>query len=207
MKTVRKNIIVAATVLIASLVIWAGPYDYQSPGIQNWDSTRPADSEPGNVLGASTRQIKKCVEEWVDVEHNRDGTHSTNWIETAMIKTGQITTAKIANGAITSALLANGTTFSHETSGYETLPSGLILQWTVGTYTTAEGSQTVTFPTVFPSSVLFVTVGTQLQSAGTSGDRWYQLVSSTVTSAVVYSQSSGGGESLAVRPTVFAIGY
>lgn len=67
---------------------------------------------------------------------------------------GGVTSVDSTTGAIT---LANLASFAKSlaNSGYQKLPSGLILQWGRGTFVGGDaGLQTVTFPTAFPNACL-----------------------------------------------------
>lgn len=96
-----------------------------------------------------------------------------------------------------------GSNVSLATNGYQKLPSGLILQWCVGTASSSETSQTVNFPITFPTAVLNVQVTTYAPS---TADRMIQTTSWTTSAVTVYLNSIGGAGGN-VTPYVFAIGY
>ncbi len=84
------------------------------------------------------------------------------------------TTALVQGGtdavtAITPAALAGAMTKSLAASGYQRLPSGLIIQWGTGQNTSAGIAQTVTFPTAFPTACLEVVACEGEASNGTWG--------------------------------------
>lgn len=54
------------------------------------------------------------------------------------------------------------------TSGYQKLPSGLIIQWGIST-TAASGAVAVTFPITFPTACYIVTTGLNNPSNNTTG--------------------------------------
>lgn len=97
-------------------------------------------------------------------------------------------------------------------SGYQKLPSGLILQWATGATdpaTYSEPAQTITFPISFPHAVYAVFVSTNIASAGGGADYYYQTVSSTVSNVVLQRQiptSSGMSTTITSTPRIFAIG-
>lgn len=88
-------------------------------------------------------------------------------------------------------------------NGYQKLPGGLIMQWFVGTPSSAETSQVISYPIPF-TAVLNI----QLTTLAGSGppDRMVQLISFTTTQVTVYLNTVGGlgGD---ITPVCFAIGY
>lgn len=209
--------IVVGLMLGTALLVWAGgPPGYSGTTWSDVDESYPQDEEDAQYGAAAIRQTRRIAKNMFAVEHENNGVHkaqsivasylASNAVTTAKIADGAVTGAKIADGAITFAMFAN-TNRVHTTSGYDRLPSGLILQWTVGSYETAEGSQDVTFPLAFPTACLAVVVGTQAQSASGNADHMYQLVSFGAATATVYKQHWSGNQSVAIRPTIFAIGY
>jgi hypothetical protein len=75
-------------------------------------------------------------------------------ITTADIAGSAVTTAKVNNEAISFAkLLSTDWTASLGASGYQKLPSGLIIQWGSGT---AASNTSISFPTTFPTSAYCV---------------------------------------------------
>ncbi|WP_336981855.1 MULTISPECIES: gp53-like domain-containing protein [unclassified Cedecea] len=91
-------------------------------------------------------------------------------------------------------------------SGYQKLPSGLILQWTIGPSTTVEGTTTVSLPISFPNAIFSAFVSTNALS-GNQSDIMYQTSASTLGSvtlqAQIFSNAAAAG---AVSSVIFAIG-
>ena len=114
------------------------------------------------------------------------------------------------NKFIDGAKLANafkGSNSSLSASGYQKLPSGLIVQWAQGATSTAgEVSEVVTLPITFPNSNLFSSVSSLNAAASPSADTSYQVVSKTTSQVTVFRQQNPGS-SVALAPLVFAIGY
>lgn len=69
---------------------------------------------------------------------------------------GQLATANIANAAVTAPKLANNAS-SFSGSGYQKLPSGLIVQWGGTPFSGGGGTANITFPVAFPTACLAVT--------------------------------------------------
>jgi hypothetical protein len=114
-------------------------------------------------------------------------------------------------------LASNGTTWgssalsslsvfdkSLSSNGYQKLPGGLIMQWCVGTASSSETTQTISWPISFPNAVLNVQASTYEGSTG--ADRMIQIRSFSTSSVVVYFNSIGGAGG-DIIPYVFAIGY
>lgn len=100
-----------------------------------------------------------------------------------------------------------GTNMSLSANGYQRLPSGLIIQWVQGATSTAgEVSEVVTLPITFPNSNLFSSVSSLNAAASPSADTNYQVVSKTTSQVTVFRQQNPGN-SVALAPLVFAIGY
>lgn len=83
------------------------------------------------------------------------------------------------------------------------------LQLAQGSDSSAEGSQTVTWPVEFGTSCLFATVGTRISSAADTSDAAWQLVGAAGTAnATVYRQKMGDGPiTTSSRPTLIGFGY
>jgi hypothetical protein len=204
-------------ILGTALVVRAGgPPGYSGTTWSDVDESYPQDEEDATYGAAAIRQTRRIAKSMFTVEHGSNGVHKAESIVASYLASNAVTTAKIADGAVTGAKIANGSiTFDmfastnrvHTTSGYDKLPSGLIIQWAVGSYETTEGSQDVTFPLAFPTACLAVIVGTQAQSASGNADHMYQLISYSTTAATIYKQHWSGNQSVAIRPTVLAIGY
>jgi len=92
-------------------------------------------------------------------------------------------------------------------SGWQKLPSGLIIQWVTGSIATAgDQDQTITFPIAFPNECIHLCVSTKSGSSIES-DAWFQEKSSNNSSCVVVSQWTGAGNVAGgVTPRIFAIG-
>jgi hypothetical protein len=97
-----------------------------------------------------------------------------------------------------------GSNVSLSSNGYQKLPSGLIMQWCVGSAMNSETSQTVNLPITFPTATLNVQV-TNFTDSG-NPDRIFQVTSFSTSQVVVYLNqfNSAGGNS---TPYIFAIGY
>jgi hypothetical protein len=112
----------------------------------------------------------------------------------------------------TSLYLTNpATSASLAANGYQTLPSGLILQWATGPTEAAansESPQTITFPTPFPTECLTVFVSTQIPTASGNSDYWYQTVGTpTVSTCVVIRQHSPTADTQTTTTSkIFALG-
>lgn len=92
-------------------------------------------------------------------------------------------------------------------SGYQRLPSGLIIQWTTGPQATAEGTTTITLPIPFPTAILAGLVSTAALS-GNQSDIMFQTSSATRTTLTVHAQIfSTASTAGAVSPVIFALGY
>lgn len=92
-------------------------------------------------------------------------------------------------------------------SGYQKLPSGLIIQWVQGATSTAgEVSAVVTLPITFPMLNLFSSVSSLNATAAPSADTHYHVVSKTTSQVTVFRQQNPPN-SVALAPLVFAIGY
>lgn len=92
-------------------------------------------------------------------------------------------------------------------SGYQKLPSGLIIQWVQGSTSTAgEAVETVTLPITFPNSNLFSSASSLNAAASVNADTSYQVVSKT-TSQVTVLRQQNPANAAALAPLVFAIGH
>ena len=91
-------------------------------------------------------------------------------------------------------------------NGYQKLPTGLIIQWAYGSFSTANDAlQTITLPITFPNGILTAVVGTEANSAAID-DTWYTCHSKTNSTITVQRCSTNNGGSN-VKPSVIAIGY
>ena len=107
-------------------------------------------------------------------------------VAVANIGTGGITATQLASDAVSYVkLLSTDWSNSKATSGYQKLPSGLIIQW--GAYTSAAGNATVTFPISFPSACTFVGDMINYTTAIYSP----VLVSKSTSNAVIFTYGSG----------------
>jgi hypothetical protein len=193
----------------------SGPPNYSGADWDDLDESYPQDDELAEYGAACMREIRRIAETTHRVTHNGDGSQKAASIATAALADGAVTaaklgagaveTAKLANGAVTAAKLANGTDYVHAASGYETLPSGLILQWTVGTNTAVATDQTVAFPKAFPNACLSVQVTCKATAPDSYVRPLYLLKSFNGTGAVVH-KSTAYYDGVAV-PIVWAVGY
>lgn len=71
-----------------------------------WDVTRPANTEQGNVLGVAIQEVKRVVQAVVELEHNSDGSHQAGSIVQSYIANDAVGTDQIADGAVTADKLA-----------------------------------------------------------------------------------------------------
>lgn len=147
-------------------------------------------------LDAATAQATDTARGTVELATNAEVITGT---DTARV----VTPAALKNLFSSNQLLA--------TDGYIKLPGGLIAQWARGAQDTGTGdpSQTINFPTAFPTAVLFVGVSTEVPAATTTTDIWYQTIAgSSLTSVSVQRQWTGSaGTGGNTRPIIFAIGY
>ena len=93
---------------------------------------------------------------------------------------------------------------SRASTGYETLPGGLILQWGQNTTTQGEGTVAVTFPVAFPNTC-FGPVGIIRSVGSGSEDMWLQLDGWSASGATFRYQSTGGNTGSGV--SWIAVGY
>ncbi len=96
-----------------------------------------------------------------------------------------------------------GSNQSLSTNGYQKLPGGLIFQWCESGAGSGERDETVSFPSTFPTAVLQVVVGTDVE--GNPGDLICQLVSKTTSNCVVRFNGLGSNDN--AKAIIFAIGY
>lgn len=73
-----------------------------------WDVTRPAGTEIGDVLGIALQEVKRITQAVVELEHNSDGTHQNGSIIQAYLADAAVGTDQLADGAVTAAKLATG---------------------------------------------------------------------------------------------------
>lgn len=71
-----------------------------------WDVTRPAGTELGDILAIAIQEVKRVTQTVVENEHNSDGSHKTGFIVSGYLAAGSVATAAIADGAVTAAKLA-----------------------------------------------------------------------------------------------------
>jgi hypothetical protein len=128
--------------------------------------------------------------------------------------TGSITTptpaagsnnTTVPNTAWVQALISGDFSSSLATSGYQKLPSGLIIQWSGSFGTPSGGSATWTFPLAFPSACVAAFGTARTASAGNS---YFvsQVGTPSVTGAQFYAANSSGAAA-ALSINTFAIGY
>lgn len=100
------------------------------------------------------------------------------------------------------------TTSSIAQNGWQKLPSGIILQWAKGVLNpSGETSQTITFPIEFPTACLNVQVTTNIPSATSSNDNWYQTAGTPSKTSVIVQRQSTSSNYADTTPFIFAIGY
>jgi hypothetical protein len=204
--------IVLAVVALALVVIGihkavaGGPPGYSGTTWADVDESYPQDEEQAQYGAASIRQTRRISKSMFLVEHSSNGIHRLPGlsITNGLLGNEAVDSRVLADGAVTSAKIANGLNYLHETSGFETLPSGLLIQWTRGTNQQAEGVQTVVWPKPFPNACLHAQVtSVNLNSPLSHGDHWWQLVSVTASNITTYKQTSDGNGA----PWVIGIGY
>lgn len=101
-------------------------------------------------------------------------------------------TLTLPNNTGTAALIEDfeGANLSLSSSGYQILPSGLILQWITRTHPGGSGSQTVTFPIAFPNEFFGATFGIQVIATAASLGT-YPVVQSNTLSGLTYFINNG----------------
>lgn len=110
------------------------------------------------------------------------------------------------------ALMESFTT-TQAANGSQSLPNGLILKWARGaTDSPADvSSQFVGFNAPFPNACLFAITGIEIAGSTGASNVWYQNIGApTQTGVSVERQvvgASGGYDTVATAPLVFAIGY
>lgn len=164
-----------------------------------------------------------------------DGGSSANWTDAgiaagdAVLLTGNQTVSGIKT--FSSSPVVPDATAAHQpvalgqfpsslgTSGWKKYPdpnspSGYFIeQWAKGTEdpaTSAEPSQTITFPATFPNACVSISVGCQLTVATASADSWYNHLAPGLSSVVVQRQNvttAGQYSGSTTRPVVWAKGY
>jgi hypothetical protein len=92
-------------------------------------------------------------------------------------------------------------------SGYQKLPSGLIIQWGKSASFSSESGQTVTFPIAFPNVCLNASATVLISSGAANNDYWAQVYSLSQSSIGVFLQVNGGISNFPVNIFWFAIGY
>jgi len=105
-------------------------------------------------------------------------------------------------------IIQSGGAVSRAASGYQMLPSGIIMQWVKGPIAGAETTSypNVTFPIAFPTACLSVQVSTQGNDT-LNADQIFQVSSFTTTTVKLFPQWFGSGTQGLVYPFIFAIGY
>jgi len=203
--------IVLAVVALALVVIGihkavaGGPPGYSGTTWADVDESYPQDEEQAQYGAASIRQTRRISKSMFLVEHSSNGIHRLPGlsITNGLLGNEAVDSRVLADGAVTSAKIANGLNYLHETSGFETLPSGLLIQWTRGTNQQAEEVQTVVWPKPFPNVCLHAITTTVIPTAASNADSWYQLVSATASNVTTYKQNPYG----TAAPWVIGIGY
>lgn len=108
-------------------------------------------------------------------------------------------------------------TVTYGDSGYTVQPDGTIMVWARGVSQNVDGNQTVAFPQIvsrgvsyngFPNGCYCVQVVTINEDSSNINDRFFQLISYSKTSAVVYGQGTANtADGHPVRPLVQAWGF
>lgn len=112
----------------------------------------------------------------VTTNHIRDLAITTGKLNDLSVTTGKIndlavTTGKILDGAVSfSKMLSSDWTSSKVTTGYQKLPSGIIVQWGLTNSIASATNTVVSFPTTFPNACLNVTANPAGNSAGSTLD-------------------------------------
>lgn len=114
----------------------------------------------------------------------------------------------VADGAKWHCYAGSGGAASLTSSGYQKLPSGLIIQWGVTGTFSAEGGQSVTFPIAFPNAIFAASATPDLPAASSSQDAIAQVYAKSTTGMGIYMQyPSGGSTTWGMTADWFAIGY
>lgn len=98
-------------------------------------------------------------------------------------------------------------------SGYQKLPSGLIIQWATGATdpaNPAESSQVLILPIAFPNASLISLVSTEIATGSVYADCLYQTIAPTspLTQVAVMRQFlAGSSNNVTTKPRVLAIGF
>jgi hypothetical protein len=94
---------------------------------------------------------------------------------------------------------------SKVTSGYQKLPSGLIIQWGITAASITGGSMSATFPIAFPNTCLFAAGASTANSAPTA---WMATGTTTTTGATFWNaQASGSAAAAGQGGSYIAIGF
>lgn len=100
-----------------------------------------------------------------------------------------------------------GLTFTG-TSGYQQLPSGLIVEWAEGSTCTGDCTETVSFPLTFPHACFTVqTTNDNSVSSTNIVKTWGVNSPCTTTGVLVELQRRGDEGSFSAAPIVFAVGW
>ncbi len=95
-------------------------------------------------------------------------------------------------------------------SGYQKLPSGLIIQWiqsNVDPADNTETTQTLPWALAFPNSFLGATVSTNIQTSSSNADLWYQISESQTNSSQVVINRHNDSSSNNTTTSAFIIGF
>lgn len=97
-------------------------------------------------------------------------------------------------------------------SGYQILPSGLILQWITGSIDPADNTsvtQTLPWALTFPTMFIGATVSTNVASASSVAEFWYQITNSqtNVSQVVVQRQNDSSANIISSSPFIIGFGY
>ena len=126
------------------------------------------------------------------------GTDATQTLTNKTIDGSQLVASSVAYAKF----LTTDWTNSKTTSGYQKLPSGIIIQWGVTASVSDGGSATVTFPIAFPTALLNAMVTNQGSGGGNFGGTSAALTSTTTMNVGHYNASLNSSPLMWV-----AIGY
>ena len=120
----------------------------------------------------------------------------------------------ISPGASGNLLISNGTDWTAGTldfdkvfsnSGYQKLPSGLIIQWFRTSENSTQGSFTESYPIAFPNAFLAASCSTTNTTNNSNSDLYIQFVSSTTSAITLYRQAVNNFAPIGAM--VIALGY
>jgi hypothetical protein len=143
-----------------------------------------------------------------------DGGTGASTLTGVVIGNGTSAMTAVAPGTSGNLLTSNGTAWTSaalnfdkllSSSGYQKLPSGLIIQWFSTSESSTQGSFTANYPIAFPNAFLAASCSTTNTGASSNADLYIQFVSSTTTTITLYRQAVNNFA--AIGAMVIAIGY